>query len=78
MSAAYKTCGCGRSYQTKADWKKLEYAGFQITDDETGWYKLEMRHCACNSTLGMEHRMGWFWSAWYRAMRVFQAFKFVA
>lgn len=55
MIPPFKTCGCGATYATREDWNRLEFAGEQHTEDETGRYRLEMRHCgSCASTLGID------------------------
>lgn len=54
----FKTHGCGAVYPTRAEWDALPFGGEQITADETGTYRLEMRHCPCGSTLGIEERIG--------------------
>ena len=43
-----KTCGCGRHYSA-AEWKHLPYIGRQDDDVE----HVELRNCACGSTIGV-------------------------
>lgn len=45
-----KTCGCGLSYN-RAEWDALAYVGTQKT---FGAPDLELRNCACMSTLAIE------------------------
>lgn len=45
-----KTCKCGRAYDAD-EWRRLAYVGPQ--DDGAGGV-LELRNCACRSTLGIE------------------------
>lgn len=49
-----KRCGCGRLYG-EAEWRKLPRAGTMTTPaDETGPEEtLELRNCACGSTLAI-------------------------
>lgn len=49
----YKRCSCGLTF-TKEEWEKLEPGGEQLTEDETGRYRTEYRHCRCGSTIGIE------------------------
>jgi hypothetical protein len=51
----WKTCKCGRSY-SKTEWGALELCGEQRSESERLLYRLEMRHCACGSTIGIEYR----------------------
>jgi hypothetical protein len=48
-----KICSCGRTYQEQ-EWKKLVYCAVQLGTHENGERfadDLEMRHCACRSTI---------------------------
>lgn len=45
-----KTCSCGRSHSL-ASWRDLPYVGIQRVDGEPD---LELRNCACGSTLAIE------------------------
>jgi hypothetical protein len=49
-----KTCSCGRRY-TVAEWRALPCIGSTFYDDEIGrWFRLELRNCACRSTMALE------------------------
>jgi len=52
----FKTHGCGRSF-TREEWDALPHAFDFPTEDETGKYLLESRHCPCKSTLGIEYKI---------------------
>lgn len=53
---AFKICGCGRIF-TRAAFDALPACGEQITEDEGGRYRLELRHCSCGSTIGIEAKV---------------------
>lgn len=51
MSELSKRCGCcGREY-TRVTWDLLPLVGIQVVP---GWMDLELRNCACGSTLALE------------------------
>jgi hypothetical protein len=49
-----KTCTCCKTTFTVAGWRDLPLVGVQVTKDEQGTYRLEMRNCPCGSTLAIE------------------------
>lgn len=51
-----KTCGCGRVHDA-AGWAALDLAGSGLMDDGEGGF-LELRNCACGSTLAIEAPKG--------------------
>ena len=48
---APKQCGCGLSHDAAA-WRALPFVGFMLDEAET----IELRNCACGSTLAIEVR----------------------
>ncbi len=50
-----KTCSCCGIKHSKESWEELKHIGDQLTEDETGKYRLELRNCHCGTTLGIEH-----------------------
>lgn len=53
MSAPIKACTCCGHEYTLAAWVALQLLGYQTDEDET----LELRNCACGSTLAMVARL---------------------
>lgn len=51
---AIKTCGCCGQKHTAMAWASLPLKGTVVTSDEEGTYSLELRNCACGSTIGIE------------------------
>lgn len=54
-AGTFKRCSCGRPW-TWAGWQSLPLGGLQHTEDETGHFLTEHRHCPCGSTLAVEYR----------------------
>ena len=53
-TTASRACGCGRCYSTLAEFRELPF-GYLIND---GYERVEIRTCACNSSIG--------WVLWVR------------
>lgn len=53
----FKTCTtCGREF-TAEQWAALPTKGHQPSEDETGFYDLELKDCTCGSTIGVETKL---------------------
>lgn len=48
-----KTCTCCGAKITEDDWERMSYVGVQRGDAEIGVPDLELRNCACGTTLAI-------------------------
>lgn len=53
---AHKTCSCGRTF-SEEEWLKLPLCGEILTEEDAEHYRLELRHCHCASTIGVETKI---------------------
>lgn len=51
MGNIIKKCGCGHSY-TLQGWRRLDLRGY-MGDSDYGMEMMELRNCACGSTLAV-------------------------
>lgn len=56
---ALKTCGCGRVYADTLAFRRLPFAGVHVDPqpDDPEVLHLELRNCACASTIAVEVRL---------------------